>query len=117
MSDDVITSTVRSRTIGIPGRSLNSARSNHWIIDSSGGTPEAVTTVESFLAGISACGATLVDSLGREAGIALDSVAVDIEGARPVADPTVFGRITMRFELTGVDQEQAERLIESYKNR
>lgn len=36
---------------------------------------------------------------------------------RSAADPTRFQRIDMRFELHGVDQGGAERLVETYRLR
>ena len=42
---------------------------------------------------------------------------VEIEGVRPAADLTRFDRISMRFEIAGVSQEQAVDLVEVYRNR
>jgi uncharacterized OsmC-like protein len=42
---------------------------------------------------------------------------VTIEGVRTAAQPNRFERVDMRFELYGVDQATAERLVETYKAR
>jgi len=86
------------------------------VLDSSH-NPEAVSTVESFLAGVSACGVTLVDGAARDQGTPLKSIEVNIEGVRPAADSSAFKEVNMRFELTGVTREQAEALVETYKHR
>jgi len=111
---------VISRTIGIPGRSLNSARSQHFVIDEPphrGGPGEALTPVEAFLAGISACGVLLVQSYAGEMGIPLAGAICEIEGVRDRAHPAEFEAITLRFALTGPDPEQARQLVGRYQER
>jgi uncharacterized OsmC-like protein len=116
MTDDVRVETVRSSSIGQPGRSLNSARTNHYVIDSST-NPEALSTVEAFLSGISACGVTLIELQAHQDGVPLEELQVSIDGVRALADTTVFQTINMRFEFSGLDQAEAERLVENYKGR
>ncbi len=116
MAEELLVSRVRSRSSGTPGRSLNQARSNHFVIDSSH-DPEAVSTVESFLAGVSACGVTLVENQARADGTPLSGIEVTIEGVRDPAASNAFKEVTMRFELAGVSQARAEELIQTYRNR
>ena len=52
MADTTVT-TVTSVSTATKGRVINSARHNHWVIDSPSGPGEAVSTGESFLAGLS----------------------------------------------------------------
>jgi uncharacterized OsmC-like protein len=108
--------TVRSSSSGVVGRSLNNARNHHFVLDSST-APEAVSNSEAFLAGISSCGVTLVEGHARDTGVPLRRMEVTIEGARAAAEPNRFQRIAMRFELHGVDQVTAERLVDTYKAR
>ncbi|HLY67370.1 MAG TPA: hypothetical protein VKU60_17665 [Chloroflexota bacterium] len=115
MADEILVSRVRSYSSGIPGRALNQARGNHFIVDSSH-DPEALSTIESFLAGVSACGVTLVDRVAREQGTPLQGIDVTIEGIRLVSNSSAFKEVNMRFELTGVAQPQAENLIQAYKD-
>ena len=117
MADDVITDRVRSTTSGVAGRSLNQARTNHIVIDASSGTPEAVTSIEAFLAGISSCGVNIVDREARALGLPLEHAQVDIESRRLKADTTLLASVDMRFELTGVTQPQAEDLVGAYTRR
>ena len=114
--EELLVSRVVSRGSGVPGRALNQARTNHWVIDSSH-EPEAVSTVESFLAGISACGVTLVDNLARSEGTPLTGIEVTIEGARAAQNTSAFKSIDLRFRLSGVNQARAEELVGVYKER
>jgi uncharacterized OsmC-like protein len=115
MSDAKI-ETVRSRSIGVVGRAISQARHHHFVLDSST-APEALSNSEAFLAGISSCGVTLVEGHARETGVPLQGIAVEITGVRAAAEPNRFQRIDMRFDLHGVDQAVAERLVETYKGR
>ncbi len=115
MSDTKV-DTVRSRSSGLVGRALNNARNHHFVLDSST-APEALSNSEAFLAGVSSCGVTLVEGHARDTGVRLERMEVTIEGLRTAAEPNRFQRIDMRFELHGVDQATAERLVETYKGR
>ena len=112
---EVKVDSVRSSSTEVTGRTLNSARTNHWVIDGSSGPAEEVTTVESFLAGVSACGVTLVQSRAIQMGVPLAHLAVTIEGVRDTANPGDFQAVNMRFEFSGPSREQAEELVGIYK--
>ncbi len=115
MSENTITTRVTSSSIGTPGRALTSARTNHLVIDSPT-IGEALTSGEAFLAGISSCGVTLVETQAQRAGVPLKRLAVAIEGVRLTDRPTEFQSISLRFELAGVSQEQADQLVGVYKD-
>jgi uncharacterized OsmC-like protein len=115
--DEILTDHVRSETTFQPGRSLNSARSNHFVIDSSSGSPEAITSIEAFLSGISSCGANIVHREAVTRGMPLMRATVDIESHRAKADTTTLTGVDMRFELFGVTQAQAEELVDAYTRR
>ncbi len=114
---DVKIDRVRSASSGVPGRSINSARTNHFVLDSPSGPNEAVTNGEAFLSGISSCGVTLIELYARDKGIPLTRLSVTIEGLRSEADPTRFQAINMAFELAGVGERQAAELVEVYRSR
>jgi uncharacterized OsmC-like protein len=44
-------------------------------------------------------------------------MAVTIEGIRTAARPNRYASVTMRFEMAGISQAQAEQLVETYKQR
>ena len=109
--------TVRSYSTGTPGRALNSARHNHFVLDSPSGPNEALTNGEAFLAGVSSCGVTLIEKYALEQKVPLQSMAVTIEGIRSDAEPNRFQCINVSFALRGVSQGQADELVEVWKSR
>jgi uncharacterized OsmC-like protein len=118
VDDDLLVTSVHSRTSGVPGRSLNSARSHHFVIDgspSSGGLGEEITPGEAFLSGISACGVLLVERGALDAGVPLREAEAWIEGARRRSDTSSYARIDLRFRLAGPTREQAEELVAHYR--
>ena len=117
MPDDLITTSVTSTSTEVVGRTLNRARHNHFVIDSPSGPGEALSTGEAFLAGISACGVTLVQGAAKQAGIAIDRLEVDIAATRLAANPVDFHRIDVRFAYTGTTLAEAEQLTETWKAR
>ncbi|HEV2358545.1 MAG TPA: OsmC family protein [bacterium] len=116
MADDSVVTTVRSASIGRPGRSLSSARAHHFVLDSST-KPEALSNTESFLAGISSCGVTLIENYAAGNGVPLTGLVATISGVQDRADPAQFRRIEVRFELRGVGRAEAERLVEVWRSR
>jgi uncharacterized OsmC-like protein len=117
MSNDKI-ETIRSSSSGTLGRAVSQARDARLALDSSSRPqPDALTNSEAFLAGVSSCGVTLIEMHAHETGVPLKRMSVTIEGMRTAADPARFASVTMRFELTGVSQTQAEQLVETYQGR
>jgi uncharacterized OsmC-like protein len=116
VADDKV-ETVRSVSSGVVGRARNSTRDAALVLDSSTRPqPDAFTNSEAFLAGVSSCGVTLIEMYAQETGMPLTGMTATIEGARRPPEPR-FSRITMRFELAGVSQAQAEELVETYRRR
>ncbi len=107
---------VRSESTSVPGRSLNHARTNHWVIDSPSGPNEAVTTGESFMAGIAACGVTLIERHAQQKGLPFGTLAVSAEGVRTEASMPDFDHIDFHFVFTGVTQEQAASYVDVWKD-
>ncbi|MCC6179798.1 MAG: OsmC family protein [Chloroflexi bacterium] len=106
---------VRCQSTDVPGRSLAHARTNHWIIDSPSGPNEAVTTGETFMAGIAACGVTLVELHAQQKGLPFGTLEVSAEGVRTEASMPDFARIDVHFAFTGVDREQAAYYVDVWK--
>ena len=92
---------------GSASRSASSARPQ----------PDALTNSEAFLAGVSSCGVTLIEGHAKEVGLPLRRMDVVIEGVRTAAEPNRFSSVAMTFELAGVTQQQAESLVEVYRQR
>jgi uncharacterized OsmC-like protein len=116
MNQQYLVTSVRSTSSGIIGRSLNAIRNHHIVIDSPT-IGEAVTSGEAFLAGISSCGVNLIEGVARDEGVPLSRTEVEIEGLRHPDAPSDFAQVNMRFTLHGVNQEQAQFLVQRYKDR
>jgi len=117
MSSDKI-DTIRSSSSGTIGRAVSHVRGQRLTLDSSAHPrTDALTNSEAFLASIASCGVTLIELYAAEKGVPLKRADVTIEGVRPAAEPNRFASVTMRFELAGVTQAQADELVQIYKNR
>ena len=117
MSSDKI-DTIRSGSSGTVGRATSHVRGQRLTLDSSTHPrPDALTNSEAFLAAVSSCGVTLIELYAKDKGIPLTRVDITIEGVRPAAAPNRFASVTMRIELTGVAQAQADELVQAYRNR
>ena len=117
MSRDKI-DTIRSSSSGTIGRAVSQVRGQRLTLDSSTHPrADAFTNSEAFLAGVSSCGVTLIEMHAQETGLPLRRMDVTIEGVRTAAEPNRFVSVTMRFELTGVTQGQAEDLVRTYRSR
>ena len=110
--------TIRSSSSGTIGRAQSVVRGQRLVLDSSTRPqPDALTNSEAFLAGISSCGVTLIEQHAQERGMPLKRLEVTIEGVRSAAAPNRFESIGMHFTIAGVDQTDAERLVETYRER
>ena len=117
--------TVHAQSTDTFGRVLCSSRNHHFIVDGpvQNGCPgEAITPAEIFLAAIAACGVELLQSLAKEAQVALRAVRVEISGlldrSKPVRqDLTVFNSVQLQFQLAGVTHTEGGSLIERFKGR
>ncbi len=106
-------------TIAAPGRSLNRARGHVFVVDGPphhGGPGEELTPAELFLAGVSACGALLVEAHARETGVPLRGAEVTIDGVRRADAPWQFVRVDLRFRLDGPSRKQAQELVRYYED-
>ena len=110
--------TIRSSSSGTIGRAVSEVRGQRLVLDSSTRPPQdALTNSEAFLAGISSCGVTLIEMHAQDKGIPVRRLDVTIEGVRTAEDPVRFASISMRFEIAGVSQAQAEELVQTYRSR
>jgi uncharacterized OsmC-like protein len=117
MTESVKIETVRSSSSGLIGRAVSRTRRVSLVLDSSTHPKDdALTNSEAFLAGVSSCGVTLIEMYARETGVPVKEMHVTIEGARTPPEPR-FASVSMSFEIVGVDQAQAEALVETYKSR
>ncbi|HET7871378.1 MAG TPA: OsmC family protein [Terriglobales bacterium] len=116
---------VTAASTAVFGRVLCSARNHHFIVDGpvQNGCPgEEVTPAEIFLAGVACCGVELIQVLAKSAEIPLSAVNVSIRGAmdrsRPVRpDVSLFNSVRLDFKFSGITDQQAKQLVESFKGR
>src|SRR5688500_4467358 len=101
----------------VVGRTLNSARNNHFVIDSPSGTGEALLTGEAFIAGIAACGVTLIQSIAKERGVAVGAITADVGIVSRKTKPEELRRTVVRFEFRYAPRQLAEELVEGWKSR
>ena len=99
--------TVSSKTTDVPGRTLNSARTNHWVIDSPSGPNEAVTTGESFMSGIAACAVSLVEMHTVRNSLPFGTLHVAVDAVRTDESWPEFSNIDVHFTYTEITDAQA----------
>lgn len=117
MTDEEIRYDVRSMSTETVGRTLNSARNNHFVIDSPSGPGEALLTGEAFIAGIAACGVTLIQSIAKERGVTVGPITADVGVIRLKSQPVDINRMDVRFEFRDTPRQLAEELVEGWKSR
>src|ERR1700746_673298 len=115
----------RAASTDVFGRVLCSARNHNFIIDGpvQNGCPgEELTPAEVFLSGVASCGVELVQVLAKSSGIPVKGIAVKIKGimdrSKPVRpDVSLFNSVHLEFRFTGVTNEGAKQLVETFKGR
>ena len=116
---------VRSYSSGVPGRSLCNARNHHWVEDEPVGDSygEAINAAELLMSGVTSCAVTLIEAAARKSEFPLKRAEVTLEAikdreAPPVhEDVTVFNEVHLQFDFVGIDDDQANELVELYKRR
>jgi uncharacterized OsmC-like protein len=116
---------VAARSTDVFGRVLWSCRDQHFVADGpvhNGCRGEAVTPAELFLAGVAACGVELLEVLARDESVPLERATVEISGELDPASPvredlTVFNAVHLAFEVSGIGEDDALRLVERFKRR
>jgi uncharacterized OsmC-like protein len=110
---------VRSYSTGTLGRAICNARTHHFVADDAGG--EEVGAGELFLSGIAACAVNMVERLAKEQQFPLQWMDVGVEAFRdPTKTPgerSVYDAIRVHFEMWGVNKDQAQGLVDTWKRR
>ena len=108
------------------GRSLMSARGNHWIYDSVppiNGPNEEVNPLDAFIGALPSCGVMIYEAVAAEEGIDLNAVNATVEAdldPRGVAGADVDPRIRefrVTFNVDGPTMEQAEMMADAFRVR
>jgi uncharacterized OsmC-like protein len=89
------------------------------VADDAGG--EELGAGEFFFSGITACAVNMVERLANNDNIALDWMDVGVESYRNAdanhGDLSLYDAIRIKFEMWGVDDEDAHNLVEIWKKR
>jgi uncharacterized OsmC-like protein len=115
----------RAASTDVFGRVMCSVRNHHYVIDGpeQNGCPgEEVTPGELFLSAVASCGVELIQVVAKSEGLPLQGIQVEIDGwmdrSKPVReDVTVFNSVSLRFQMKGVTDEDAQLLVEKFKGR
>ncbi|WP_375779457.1 OsmC family protein [Bradyrhizobium sp. ma5] len=108
------TVSITSATIGLFGRYLLSAGSNHFVSDqraAAGGPAEAITAGELLLSSLGSCALDLIRKIAKEQDIALREAGTKVSFQRHASDPTRYESIRIAVRLTGVTASEAETLV------
>lgn len=116
---------VRSASTDTFGRVLLSARDQHVVVDGpiQNGCPgEAITPAELFLGGVASCAVELIHVIAREWEIPIAGLEAWMSGVidrshQVRSDLTVFSSAALRLAFHGVGDDDAARLVASFKGR
>ena len=106
-------------TLAYKVRGYSTGTLGRAICDDSGG--DEVGAGELFFSGISACAVNMVERLANTDSIDLDWMDVAVESYRDSdadhGDLTLYDAVRIKFEMWGVDDEDALNLVETWKKR
>ena len=123
---NVATMKASAATAETPGRVVIAARDHRLTIDAPpliGGTNEEMNPVEMFLGSLAACGVLFIQRVASEIGVTLEDAQAFVEGdfdPRGVKGEDVeadFQVIRFRYEVKGPDKEEAQKLVEGFRQR
>ena len=110
----------QSSSTGIPGRSICSARNQHWVSDDTG-SGGAVGAGELFCASLAACAVNLVGRVARTESKTVGWMDVKVGAYRDMSQPagerTLYDAVRIEFEMWGVSDDDAKYLVKVWKQR
>ena len=127
MSSDVIRGSAACYSSATPGRAIVQMRDNHVVTDDPSepasyyqGPGEAPGSLELFLGGIVSCAVLMLERIARAEGRSLGPVRAEMEGTRDPKSPSrppVLDSARLTFVFTGMTDEEAGNLVETFKGR
>lgn len=126
VAEGLATATVNMQMSNQPGRAIVSARGNHFVIDSVpplDGPNEERNPLDLILGALGTCGSFVYEAAAKEMDIPLSGVVTSVESdldPRGVKGYPINPRLRafrVNIELAGVDQSQADELLEEFKSR
>ena len=127
MESPLVTGTATSRLTNQPGRTIVSARGNHFVVDSPaplGGPNEELNPIDLLLGALATCGTFVCETAASEMGIPLQGVTVTAAGdfdprglcGTEEINPRMQG-FRVRLALSGPSEEQGAALAEAFRTR
>ena len=105
--------------VGADVVTLVTSKDNTLYENASGGVSNGAG--EFFFSGITACAVNMVERLANNDNIALEWMDVGVESYRDSdadhGDLSLYDAIRIKFEMWGVDDEDAHNLVETWKKR
>ncbi len=104
---------------GTHGRAICNARTHHWVADD--GSGDAVHSGELFLSGITACAVNMVERIAVADDSPVNFMEVSAEAYRDPdsvpGDLTLYADVRIHFKIWGVDDDQGNHLVDTWKKR
>jgi uncharacterized OsmC-like protein len=104
---------------GAQGPAICNARPHAGVADDSGG--EEIGAGEMFFGGIAACAVNMVERIAKQEQIPLDWMDVSVESYRdpekPQGEHTLYDDVRVHFQMWGVDDDQGQHLVNTWKQR
>ena len=117
MTDDLIVQSALSQTTLVYGRTLNSARNHHFVIDGTRDPKEEVTPVEVFLSAVSACCVQWVEQFAKEEGVSAPKIEAEISGTRTASETNRFQSVSLEVRAFGPSQDQLEDFVRRFTDK
>jgi uncharacterized OsmC-like protein len=124
---ELITGSAACYSSGTPGRAIVQVRSNHFVTDDPAepasyysGPGEAPGSLELFLSGVVSCAVLMLERIARSEGRTLGPLRAEMDAVRDPASPAqppVLDWARLSFAFTGMTEEEAGRLVETFKRR
>lgn len=110
--------TVTGRLSGQAGRYLLQTRDQHLVADASasrGGEGQAWQAAELLLGALITCSNAVIDDEARKAGVALPALEINASCEPDEQNPGHYLYIRLDYLFTGVSQQQADALVEAFR--
>ena len=126
MANGLATSTAMAQLSQVPGRSIASARTHRWVVDSPpplGGPNEEINPLDLLLSALATCAIFVCETVARERSLGLTGAKATVEAdfdVRGVRGEDVDPKIQafrLVLVLDGVDGTTASDLVAALKRR
>jgi uncharacterized OsmC-like protein len=127
MTDQLLTGTATSRLTNQPGRTIVSARGNHFVVDSPpplGGPNEEINPIDLLLGALAVCGTFVCETAAQEMNIPLRGISVtaagDFDPRGLCGTDNINPRMQafrVRLTLAGPNEAQGAALADAFRTR